>query len=80
MVLMCCLLPAIPAAAGMPAMPSWRSCPPLAVELVELDLADLDSVARLAGQLLGRAGGLDLLINNAGVMAVPRRQDHRPGV
>ncbi len=44
------------------------------VELVALDLADLESVERLAGQLADRAGGLDLLVNNAGVMAVPRRQ------
>ena len=51
-----------------------RQVPAAAVELVALDLADLDSVARLAGQLAGRAGGLDLLINNAGVMAVPRRR------
>jgi NAD(P)-dependent dehydrogenase (short-subunit alcohol dehydrogenase family) len=48
--------------------------PGAAVELVALDLADLDSVERLAGQVAGRPGGLDLLINNAGVMAVPRRQ------
>lgn len=53
--------------------------PAASVELVELDLADLDSVARLAGQLLDRGGGLDLLINNAGVMAVPRRQSTAQG-
>jgi NAD(P)-dependent dehydrogenase (short-subunit alcohol dehydrogenase family) len=51
-----------------------RQVPAAAVELVALNLADLDSVARLADQVLGRAGGLDLLINNAGVMAVPGRQ------
>jgi NAD(P)-dependent dehydrogenase (short-subunit alcohol dehydrogenase family) len=44
------------------------------VEVVELDLADLDSVTRLADEVLGRAGGLDLLVNNAGVMAVPHRE------
>ena len=53
--------------------------PAASVELVELDLADLDSVARLAGRLLDRGGGLDLLINNAGVMAVPRRQSTAQG-
>lgn len=53
--------------------------PAASVELVQLDLAELDSVARLAGQLLDRAGGLDLLINNAGVMAVPRRRTTAQG-
>jgi NAD(P)-dependent dehydrogenase (short-subunit alcohol dehydrogenase family) len=47
-----------------------RQVPAATAELVELDLADLDSVARLAG----RVAELDLLINNAGVMAVPRRR------
>jgi NAD(P)-dependent dehydrogenase (short-subunit alcohol dehydrogenase family) len=51
-----------------------QQVPAAAVDLVALDLADLDSVAALADQVLGRAGGLDLLINNAGVMAVPGRQ------
>lgn len=49
------------------------------VEVVQLDLADLDSVTRLADQVSGRAGGLDLLINNAGVMAVPHRQETAQG-
>ena len=51
-----------------------RQVPGAEVELVALDLADLDSVKRLASQITGRADGLDLLVNNAGVMAVPRRQ------
>jgi NAD(P)-dependent dehydrogenase (short-subunit alcohol dehydrogenase family) len=51
-----------------------RQVPGVVVEPVALDLADLDSVARLAGRLAGRDEGLDLLVNNAGVMAVPRRQ------
>ena len=53
--------------------------PTASVELVTLDLADLDSVQRLAGQLLDRGEGLDLLINNAGVMAVPHRQTTAQG-
>jgi NAD(P)-dependent dehydrogenase (short-subunit alcohol dehydrogenase family) len=56
-----------------------RELPAAMVELVQLDLADLDSVRRLAGQLLDRAGGLDLLINNAGVMAVPHRRTTAQG-
>jgi len=51
-----------------------QQAPAAAVDLAALDLADLDSVACLAGQVLGHAGGLDLLVNNAGVMAVPGRQ------
>ncbi|MBV8933163.1 MAG: SDR family oxidoreductase [Kutzneria sp.] len=49
------------------------------VELVPLDLADLDSVRRLAGELAGRLEHLDLLVNNAGVMAVPSRQTTTQG-
>jgi protochlorophyllide reductase len=40
---------------------------------LELDLADLESVRRGADQLADQLGTLDLLINNAGVMAPPRR-------
>ncbi len=47
-----------------------RWVPGAEVEFVPLDLADLDSVERLASQVTR----LDLLVNNAGVMAVPRRQ------
>jgi NAD(P)-dependent dehydrogenase (short-subunit alcohol dehydrogenase family) len=41
------------------------------VELVELDLADLESVDACAKQVLSSQESLDLLINNAGVMAPP---------
>lgn len=44
------------------------------VELAILDLADLDSIHRFAQQLSKRLSGIDLLINNAGVMAVPKRR------
>ncbi len=40
---------------------------------LELDLADLASVHRGAMEVAERWGGLDLLINNAGVMAPPRQ-------
>lgn len=43
----------------------------LDVELVELDLADLQSVRRAAGEILDLAPELNVLINNAGVMAPP---------
>jgi NAD(P)-dependent dehydrogenase (short-subunit alcohol dehydrogenase family) len=42
-------------------------------ELEELDLASLDSVGELAGRFKAGHERLDLLINNAGVMAPPRR-------
>src|SRR4051812_13867735 len=41
-------------------------------ELEELDLASLDSVHGFAERFLGSHDGLDLLINNAGLMAPPR--------
>ena len=44
-----------------------------AVEVLELDLADLDSVVRAAATVAERHGRLDLLLNNAGVMAPPRQ-------
>ena len=43
------------------------------LELLELDLADLDSVVRAAATVAERFGRLDLLLNNAGVMAPPRQ-------
>lgn len=43
------------------------------VELGLLDLADLRSVRRFATEVVASHGSLDLLVNNAGVMAVPRR-------
>lgn len=43
------------------------------VRVVHLDLASLDSIAEFAAAELA-AGPLDLLVNNAGVMLVPRRE------
>jgi NAD(P)-dependent dehydrogenase (short-subunit alcohol dehydrogenase family) len=43
------------------------------LEVRELDLADLASVRAFAEQLLASRDRLDLLINNAGVMAAPHR-------
>ena len=47
------------------------ACDGLDVELVELDLADLESVRRCASEVLDLAPALHVLVNNAGVMAPP---------
>src|SRR5215207_5430790 len=44
------------------------------VQLEELDLASLASVRDFADRFKATRDGLDLLINNAGVMAPPRRR------
>jgi len=44
------------------------------VETMTLDLADLDSVRTFAAAASQRCATLDLLINNAGVMALPERR------
>ena len=52
-----------------------RAHPAAAVEVRRLDLADLTSVSEFAAAWSGaHPEGLDLLINNAGVMALPRRE------
>jgi NAD(P)-dependent dehydrogenase (short-subunit alcohol dehydrogenase family) len=48
-------------------------------QLEALDLADLSSVRALATRLLERGQALDMLINNAGVMATPQRGLTRDG-
>jgi NAD(P)-dependent dehydrogenase (short-subunit alcohol dehydrogenase family) len=50
-----------------------ESTPEARIEVEPLDLADLGSVRAFAGRFADRHDGLDLLINNAGVMALPRR-------
>ncbi|MFQ5416850.1 MAG: oxidoreductase, partial [Myxococcota bacterium] len=44
------------------------------VEAMELDLATLDSVGRFSEKILASHGSLHALCNNAGVMALPRRE------
>ncbi len=51
-----------------------REVPGAGVELAQLDLADLASVARFATEFSERHVQLDVLVNNAGVMAIPRRE------
>ena len=48
--------------------------PGAAVEVAALDLGDLVSVQAFAERFRSEKDGLDLLINNAGVMASPRRE------
>jgi NAD(P)-dependent dehydrogenase (short-subunit alcohol dehydrogenase family) len=50
------------------------AAPGAPLELEELDLASLESVRAFAERYRSAHDGLDLLINNAGVMAPPRRQ------
>lgn len=47
--------------------------PAATAELALLDLADLASIRRFAESFEAQHSGLDLLINNAGMMAIPRR-------
>ena len=52
-----------------------QALPDAQLELAALDLAELASVESFAQEFLSSHGdGLDLLINNAGVMAPPRRE------
>ena len=48
--------------------------PRASLELAQLDLASLASVRALATEFLNTHDRLDLLFNNAGVMAIPRRE------
>lgn len=49
------------------------------VEIADLDLANLDSVRAAAQTFLAAGRKLDLLINNAGVMALPQRRTTAQG-
>jgi NAD(P)-dependent dehydrogenase (short-subunit alcohol dehydrogenase family) len=49
------------------------------VALGSLDLADLRSVRSFASEVIHRYGSVDLLVNNAGVMAIPERQTTADG-
>jgi len=53
--------------------------PQAEVELGVLDLADLGSVRRFADAFRDDHGSLDVLVNNAGVMAVPQRRTTADG-
>jgi NAD(P)-dependent dehydrogenase (short-subunit alcohol dehydrogenase family) len=51
-----------------------REAPGASAELVELDMASLASIRAFAAAFAARNIPLDLLINNAGVMALPHRE------
>lgn len=48
-------------------------------EFVQIDLADLTSVGHFSAAFLAGGQGLDLLVNNAGVMAIPHRETTAQG-
>jgi len=48
--------------------------PGATLEVMELDLASLESIRRFAESLRGRHSKLNVLCNNAGVMAIPHRR------
>jgi len=50
------------------------------VEVLELELASLESVRKFAAAFLARHGTLDALINNAGVSAIPERRETADGI
>jgi NAD(P)-dependent dehydrogenase (short-subunit alcohol dehydrogenase family) len=51
-----------------------ESAPQSKLEVARLDLADLTSVRAFADRYQSERTGLDLLVNNAGVMALPHRR------
>jgi NAD(P)-dependent dehydrogenase (short-subunit alcohol dehydrogenase family) len=63
-----------PAKAGEALERVTTEVPRARAELVPLDLASLDSVRSAAEDVAGRTSSLDLLVDNAGVMAIPRAQ------
>ena len=53
--------------------------PTARLRLLDLDLASLESVRAAARSLLDEQRGIDMLINNAGIMAVPDRRETADG-
>ncbi len=53
--------------------------PEVDLEVMELDLSDLASVKTFVESYTGRYDALDFLINNAGVMMIPERQETADG-
>jgi len=53
--------------------------PSASLEVMPLDLSDLDSVRTFAEAFQEKGGRLDILMNNAGVMAIPQREGTADG-
>ena len=49
------------------------------VSTIQLDLADLKSIEKCVTQLKSEVGNIDVLMNNAGVMAIPTRETTADG-
>jgi NAD(P)-dependent dehydrogenase (short-subunit alcohol dehydrogenase family) len=65
---------------GAAALAELRAAQPDAdIELAALDLADLGSIEEFAASILADERPLDVLINNAGIMAVPTRHETADG-
>ncbi len=60
--------------AGAAAAAIRSAAPGARLEIVALDLASLDSVRACAAAVLELTGSLELLVNNAGIMATPLRR------
>jgi NAD(P)-dependent dehydrogenase (short-subunit alcohol dehydrogenase family) len=74
------LLGARDAAKGQAALERLRSeAPGASAEVVSLDMASLASIRAFVASFAARGVALDLLINNAGVMALPKRQTTEDG-
>lgn len=56
-----------------------RDVPQAKLTIKQLDLSSLESVAALGEQLTAEGRPIDILINNAGVMTPPQRQQTREG-
>jgi len=63
-----------PAAASAAVAAIKAAAPSATLVVAKLDLADLGSVREFSQNFLATSEGLDLLINNAGVMAVPHQR------
>lgn len=56
-----------------------RDVPQAKLTIMQLDLSSLESVAALGEQLTAEGRPIDVLVNNAGVMTPPQRQQTRDG-